>query len=124
MDNTQPPKTFRDFVARFPVLGEAHQRIGREVESLGPLDAKGCSLVKIGISLGAGLESALRSHVRRAMQAGATREEIEQAILLGMNTVGFPRTVAAWSWANQQFERDRNGHEPAGPSGIDPGGDA
>ena len=24
--------------------------------------------------------------------------EIEQAILLGMNTVGFPRTTAAWSW--------------------------
>jgi alkylhydroperoxidase/carboxymuconolactone decarboxylase family protein YurZ len=111
MDNTQPPKTFRDFVARFPVLGEAHQRVGREVESLGPLNAKDCALIKIGISLGAGLESALRSHVRRAMQAGATRGEVEQAILLGMNTVGFPRTVAAWSWANQQFERDAEEHE-------------
>jgi len=106
MNNAQPPRTFRDFVARFPVLGEAHQRVGREVESLGPLDTKQCALIKIGISLGAGLESALRSHVRRATQAGATREEVEQAILLGMNTVGFPRTVAAWSWANQQFERD------------------
>jgi len=77
MDNTQPPKTFRDFVARFPVLGEAHQRLGREVESLGPLDTKECALIKIGISLGAGLESALRSHVRRATRAGASREEIE-----------------------------------------------
>lgn len=115
MHDTQPPKTFRDFVARFPVLGEAHQRVGREVESLGPLDTKQCALIKIGISLGAGLESALRSHVRRATQAGATREEIEQAILLGMNTVGFPRTVAAWSWANQQFERDAS--DPDSPSG-------
>jgi len=111
MNNTQPPKTFRDFVARFPVLGEAHQRVGREVESLGPLDSKQCALIKIGISLGAGLESAVRSHVRRATGAGATHEEIEQAILLGMNTVGFPRTVAAWSWANQQFERDAGAHD-------------
>jgi alkylhydroperoxidase/carboxymuconolactone decarboxylase family protein YurZ len=39
------------------------------------------------------------------MQHGATKTEIEQAILLGMNTVGFPRTVAAWSWAQVQFER-------------------
>lgn len=113
MSSSQPPKTFRDFAARFPVLGEAHQRVGREVESLGPLDSKQCALIKIGISLGAGLESALRSHVRRATQAGATREEVEQAIILGMNTVGFPRTVAAWSWANQQFERDSNEREPS-----------
>ena len=101
------PKTFKEFVAKYPVLGEAHQRIGREVESLGPMDARQCALVKIGISLGAGLESAVRSHVRRARQHGASREEVEKAILLGMNTAGFPRTVAAWSWAQAQFERDR-----------------
>ena len=41
----------------------------------------------------------------KALLAGATQEEIEQAVLLAMNTVGFPRTVAAWSWALQQFER-------------------
>jgi hypothetical protein len=28
-----------------------------------------------------------------------------------MNTVGFPRTVAAWSWAHEQFERDRREQE-------------
>jgi len=100
------PKTFKQFIQKYPVLGETHQRIGQTVEQLGPLDAKACALVKIGISLGGGLESALRSHVRRAIQAGATPQEVEQAILLGMNTVGFPRTVAAWSWAQAQFERD------------------
>jgi 4-carboxymuconolactone decarboxylase len=41
------------------------------------------------------------------MQAGATEQEIEQAILLGMNTCGFPRTVAAWQWAQVQFARDQ-----------------
>lgn len=106
-DAERLPGTFKRFVAKYPALGETHQRIGRELESLGPLDARSCALIKIGISLGAGLESALRSHVRRAINAGASREEIEQAILLGMNTVGFPRTVAAWSWANIQFDRDQ-----------------
>ena len=101
------PKTFKQFVSKYPVLGEAHQRVGKEVEQLGPLDEKTLALIKIGISLGAGLESALRSHVGRAMQAGASEIEVEQAILLGMNTVGFPRTVAAWSWAQVQFERER-----------------
>lgn len=105
------PRTFKQFVSKYPVLGETHQRIGEEVEKLGPMDAKACALVKIGISLGAGLESALRSHVRRAMAAGASEQEVEQAILLGMNTVGFPRTVAAWSWAQVQFERHRAEHD-------------
>ena len=86
-------------------LGRAHESVAKAVDEAGPLDAKTLALVKIGICIGAGLESALRSHVRRAMQHGATETEVEQAILLGMNTVGFPRTVAAWSWAQEQFER-------------------
>lgn len=99
------PSTFKAFIAKYPALGDAHERVARAVEAAGPLDAKTLALIKIGICIGAGLESALRSHVRRAMQHGATPAEIEQAILLGMNTVGFPRTVAAWSWAQEQFSR-------------------
>jgi alkylhydroperoxidase/carboxymuconolactone decarboxylase family protein YurZ len=101
------PGTFKAFVARFPELGRAHQEIGRAAEAAGPLSPKVCALIKIGICVGAGLESALRSHTRRAMEAGASEAEVEQAIVLGMNTVGFPRTVAAWSWAQVQFARDR-----------------
>ncbi len=99
------PQTFKDFITKYPALGEAHERVARAVEKAGPLDGKTCALIKIGICLGAGLDSALRSHVRRAMQAGATKVEIEQAILLAMNTCGLPRTVAAWSWAHEQFAR-------------------
>ena len=99
------PGTFKRFVNKYPDLGRAHEQVGKTVERVGPMDAKMCALVKIGICIGAGLESAMRSHVRRALQHGATVEEIEQACLLAMNTVGFPRTVAAWSWAHQQIER-------------------
>lgn len=99
------PGPYQQFIQKYPDLGEAHEQIASVVEKVASLDAKACSLIKIGICVGAGLESALRSHVRRAVKCGATREEIEQSILLGMNTVGFPRTVAAWTWANKQFER-------------------
>lgn len=99
------PSTYKRFISKFPELGAAHESVAKAVEQAGPLDAKTCALVKIGICIGAGLESALRSHVRRALQHGATTEEIEQAVLLAMNTVGFPSTVAAWSWAWQQIDR-------------------
>lgn len=101
----QVPGTYKSFITKYPALGRAHEQAAAAVEAAGPLDAKTLALIKIGICVGAGLESALRSHVRRAIQRGATHAEVEQAILLGMNTVGFPRTVAAWSWAQEQFER-------------------
>jgi 4-carboxymuconolactone decarboxylase len=99
------PTAFRSFIARFPKLGAAHESVARAADAAGPLDAKTCSLIKIGLCIGAGLESAAKSHVRRAVRNGATVEEIEQAILLAMNTCGFPRTVAAWTWAQEQFAR-------------------
>ncbi|XAL99899.1 carboxymuconolactone decarboxylase family protein [Phycisphaeraceae bacterium D3-23] len=116
MTDKKLPGTYRKFVARFPELGDTHERIAQVVQDCGPLDDKACSLIKIGISLGAGLESAVRSHVRRAVEAGATEQEIEQALMLGMNTVGFPRTVAAWSWAQVQFERNRKEQSAGKPA--------
>lgn len=101
------PGTFKQFCAKYPALADAHDVMTNAAFAAGPLDEKTCCLIKIGVSLGAGLESAVKSHVRRATQAGATEAEVEQAILLAMTTAGFPRTVAAWSWARQQFERDR-----------------
>jgi len=99
------PGAFRQFVAKYPKLGAAHEDIARAVESYGPLDRKTMELVKVGISVGAGLETATRSHVRQAMQHGATATEVEQAVLLAYNTVGWPRMIAAWTWARQQIER-------------------
>jgi alkylhydroperoxidase/carboxymuconolactone decarboxylase family protein YurZ len=112
------PGTFKEFITEYPELGAAHERVASAVEKAGPLDGRTLALVKIGICLGAGLESALRSHVRRALEHGAARAEIEQAILLGMNTVGFPRTVAAWAWA-RAVDRDRPLHEPRAGRGRD-----
>ena len=99
------PKTFVRFAERFPELAAAHQSMGLAAGA-GPLDKKSQHLIKIGICLGAGLESAMRSHTRRAIQAGATEAELEQAVMLGMTTCGFPRTVAAWQWVQEQLQRE------------------
>lgn len=109
------PGTFREFVRRFGDLGRLHQETGEALRRAGPLDEKTIELVKIGMCVGAGLESALRSHIHRAMAAGATEPEIEHAIVLGMTTCGFPATARAWSWANVQFERERAAKQNAEP---------
>ena len=110
MNNPKPtlPGTYQQIIDRFPQITDAHDQMSAAVEKMGPLDEKSCALIKIGIAVGAGLESAVRSHVRRAKHAGASELEIEQAIFLAMTTVGFPRAAAAYSWAHVQFERDRS----------------
>lgn len=98
------PQTFTRFTEKFPALRDAHESIARLADEAGPLDRKQCELIKLGICMGAGLESAFRSHVRRAREHGATVAEIEQAVLLAMTTVGFPRTAAAWQWTWKEVE--------------------
>src|SRR2546423_9078984 len=92
------PGTYLAFIEKFPEMGKAHEQVAEAAFGAGPLDKKTCELIKVGICMGAGLESAFRSHVRRAMQHGATEVEIEQAVLLAMNSVGFPRMVMCWNW--------------------------
>ena len=98
------PKTFVRFTDRFPELANAHRQVGTAVENAGPLDEKTRALVKLGFCAGAGLQSALKSHVRRGIESGLTKEEIEHAVVLGMNSVGFPATVAAWQWTQDALE--------------------
>lgn len=102
-DQSAIPKTYHRFAERFPALAEAHRAMTEAGFEAGPLDGKTCELVKMGIALGAGLESSFHSHVRRALERGATREEIEQAIVLAMGTCGFSRAVAGWRWAQDHF---------------------
>lgn len=99
------PGAFKAFIERFPALGQAHEAVAAATEKAGPLDPKTCELIKIGLSIGAGLESAVKAHVRKALKHGASVEEIEQTVVLAMNTLGLPRTVAAWTWAHQQIAR-------------------
>ncbi len=117
-DAARLPKTYLDFRARFPELAAAHASAGIAAKQAGPLDEKMCELVKIGICVGAGLESALKSHVRRATEAGATPTEIEHAIVQAMTTCGFSRTVSAWRWAMIQFERDAADASGRSPSKL------
>jgi len=97
------PGTYLRFAERFPGLADAHGAMTAAAEQAGPLDRKMCELIRMGIALGAGQESSFHSHVRRAIDQGASREEVEQAIVLSMTTCGFSRAVAGWKWAQDHF---------------------
>ncbi len=99
------PKRYEKFMEKNPEVGRAYRSLGDAVAAAGPLDVKTSSLIKIGISVGARLEGAVRSHVRKALEAGATAEEIRHAILQATTTVGFPTMMAGLSWADEVLEK-------------------
>lgn len=100
------PRTFQRFAERFPGIAAGHEAIGKAGDKAGPLDRKMVELLKLAVCVGAGLESASKSHVRRALQHGATREEVEQTVVMAVNPVGLPRAVMAWQWATEQMDRE------------------
>ncbi|RYV49358.1 carboxymuconolactone decarboxylase family protein [Pengzhenrongella frigida] len=94
------PDIYVSFRDRFGAVAAQQDALASAVDAAGPLDAKTTRLVKLGIAVGAQAEGAVRSNVRKALDAGATVAEIEQVILLGLTTRGFPAVVAAWQWMN------------------------
>ncbi len=75
-------------------------RLGALAQSAnkGPLDEHTSRLVKLGIAIGAMAEGAVRSNARRALQAGATPEELLHVVALTVTTRGFPAAVASYAW--------------------------
>ena len=96
----EAPKTYRDFIARFPKLGEAWESLS-EAGQEGPLDAKTQRLLKLAVAIGAQKEGPVHASARKALAAGITREELEQVVALAAGTIGMPATVAAWSWIRE-----------------------
>jgi 4-carboxymuconolactone decarboxylase len=83
---------------RYPRLMQAYEKLGAACREAGPIDAKEAALVKLGIAVGARLEGAVHSHVRRSLEAGATADECRHVVLLATTTIGFPAMMAALSW--------------------------
>lgn len=98
------PSAYRRFADDQPRIMKAYEELSAATLAEGPLDRRHAELVKIGITIGAGLEGATHSHVRRAIEAGATPDEVRHAIRLALTTVGFPSMMAALGWANDVID--------------------
>ncbi len=94
------PKNFLLFQKRFPQLFEALENSGRLAREAGPIDAKTSHLIQLAASAAIMSEGGVHSHARRAIEAGATKEEIYQTVALLISTIGFPVAAAAFSWVN------------------------
>ncbi|MFQ5837874.1 MAG: carboxymuconolactone decarboxylase family protein [Thermoplasmata archaeon] len=99
------PKPFEEFKANYPRLFDAYEKLGKECLDVGPLDPKTRELVKLGISIGARMEGAAHSHTRRAIEKGATPDELRHVALLALTTLGFPNMMSALLWVEDILKR-------------------
>ncbi len=99
------PEKYKNFSSSYPEIFKAYREMGTLVRESGPLDEKTQNLVKLGIAVGSNSKGGVKSHTRKAIETGATKEEINHAILLALSTIGFPNMIAAVSWAGEVIEK-------------------
>lgn len=94
------PKQYTGIRKRFSKFFESLDALGQTVRAAGPIDEKNSHLIQLAAAAAIRSEGSVHSHTRRALEAGATPDEVYHALLLLTSTIGFPTVSAALSWAD------------------------
>ncbi len=100
MRSDELPSLYESLKSRFPNVMKALESLGGAARADGPLDAKTSHLVQLAAAAVSQSEGGVHSHTKRALDAGATADEIYHTLILLISPVGFPRVAAAISWAD------------------------
>ncbi len=107
MSDRPLPKWFETVKSRHPKVIQAVDALGEAVRAEGPLDEKTVELIQLAAAAVLRSEGAVHSHARRALEAGATMDEVRHALILLTGTIGFPTVSAALSWIEDVAKKTR-----------------
>ena len=105
--NEVPVKRYQRMKRRFPALMSAVEQRGKAAAGAGPLEEKTKELVQLGAAAALRSEGAVHSHARRALELGASADDVRHALVLLTSTIGFPTVAAALSWADDVIDKRR-----------------
>ena len=89
---------FTQFKTEFPEIYARHEALGKEIhKNSGPLEEKSRWLIKIAVSAACNHMRALETHLQKAKAAGVSDEEVAHALLLLIQTAGFPTFMKAYA---------------------------
>lgn len=77
----------------------------------GSLDLKTKELLACVLLASLGSPPELRTHLRGAMRAGASEQEVREALLFCIPYLGFPRTVAAFEQLRGLLSQQKTSHQ-------------
>jgi 4-carboxymuconolactone decarboxylase len=98
------PKHYQSLRERFPELIAASEELGKTAKIAGPLDEKTAHLIQMAAATAIRSHGAVHSHARRALQAGASFEELYHAVLVLIVTLGLPVVAAAVGWIDDVMQ--------------------
>lgn len=99
---------FEVFSQTFPDVTESYRAIKRDYGAEGPLDEKTKQLVQVAIMAAIGSQSGTQAYAERALDAGATDDEVRQTVLLVLGPAGMSRTGSGIHWVNEVIEKRRS----------------
>src|SRR5436189_4583042 len=99
------PKPIEEIRRLYPTVWKAFNDLGERCHEADPLDEKSRRLVKLAMSIGAGLEGATHSALRSARKAGVTADEIDHVAVLAISTLGLPAATRAMTWISDDPRR-------------------
>jgi Uncharacterized homolog of gamma-carboxymuconolactone decarboxylase subunit len=112
------PSTHLRFRDAYPAIADSYEALGKATQEWGPLDKKSRELVKLAVAVGNRHEGAVHSHTRRALDSGASVDEIRHVILLSLTTIGFPNMIATLTWAEDVLGTDETDSPPDSGAGL------
>lgn len=92
------PKRYKQMHVDYPELMGSYESFAETAKEAGPLSPREVALVKLAISLAAGLEGAAHSHCRKALEAGCSADDLRHVAIVSAPTIGFPTMMRAKSW--------------------------
>src|SRR2546428_13680301 len=110
------PKPIEEIRRLYPTVWKAFNDLGNRCHEAGPLDEKSRRLVKLALSIGAGLEGATHSAVRSARKAGIKQEEIDHVAGVAVRTFGPPSATPALTLMCDKGKNLRNEAQTLLPS--------
>jgi alkylhydroperoxidase/carboxymuconolactone decarboxylase family protein YurZ len=100
--NVRKPSSPSTLGKHFPAMLEAHRALQAAAAQGGPLDERTRELILLGAFTAARQEGGFKSHARRALAAGATADELRQAVAITMGNVTSIEVVAdALLWVEE-----------------------
>ncbi|MBI2818505.1 MAG: carboxymuconolactone decarboxylase family protein [Acidobacteria bacterium] len=109
---TKLPDLPETLARQYPDVWKSFEALANRCHEAGPLDAKTRRLVKLGIAVGAGLEGGVHAQVRNALAEGITASELRHVVLLGLTTIGFPASMARFTWINDVLGKSHRARRP------------
>ena len=101
------PGFYLNLTRKYPQYVAAVEALGQAVRDSGPLDSKVLHLVQLAAAAAIRSEGAVHSHVRRALDEGATQDEVVHALISLTSTIGFPNVTASLSWCEDVFKAEK-----------------